>query len=86
MAIQVNENGERDFSIELDSNKHWHTAKNENEGIIIEGTIGELEQASFVEPEILEVRGSYGILRIYLRFSEITEIDMEKNSVGDDAD
>lgn len=85
MTIQVNENGERDFSIELNSRKHWRAAfsNHENEGVLLEGTLGHLIRASFVEPEILEVRGSYGVLRIYLRYSEITVTDANKNEGGE---
>ena len=49
-------------------------------GVLIEGTLGKLQHAAFVEPEILEVRGSHGVLRLYLRESEITV----KKSIGDD--
>jgi hypothetical protein len=70
---QENENIERDFSIELASNKHltrFSTSSNSS-GVLIEGTLGKLQHAFFVEPEILEVRGSCGVLRLNLTFNEV---------------
>ena len=86
MNIKDEENDERDFSIELISNKHWHSssAYNANDSVLIEGTLGKLQNASFVEPEILEVKGSYGVLRLYLRKNEIKVIDTVKKYVGGD--
>lgn len=45
--------------------------------VLIEGRLGKLQRASFVEPEILEVKGNCGMLRPNLRKSEIAF----KNSV-----
>ncbi len=86
MAVKVKENDERDFSIELSSSKYWRPiySNRQNEGVIIEGTLGHLQQASFVEPEILEVKGSFGVLRIYLRHCEIIAIDADKKFKGND--
>ena len=67
---------ERDFSVELISNRHL-TRLSSNGGVLIEGTLGKLQSASFVELEILEVKGICGVLRLNLRKSEITF----KNSV-----
>jgi hypothetical protein len=67
---------ERDFSVELISNRHLSRLSS-NSGVLVEGTLGKLQSASFVEPEILEVKGSAGVLRLNLRKSEITF----KNSV-----
>jgi hypothetical protein len=66
----LNEGG-RDFSIELTSSKHL-TRLLANGGVLMEGTIGTLQHASFVEPEILEVKGDCGVLRLNLRKNEIT--------------
>jgi hypothetical protein len=75
LHTQVNENNERDFSIELASNKHLTrllTSSNGNgDGVLIEGTLGKLEHALFVEPEILEVKGTCGVLRLNLTFIEV---------------
>ena len=61
----------RDFSVELISSKHL-TRLSSNGGVLIEGTLGKLLHASFVEPEILEVKGNCGVLRLNVRKNEIT--------------
>ena len=87
----VNENKpmekERSFSIELKSKGYLKniTLNNEfREKALIEGTIGELEQAKFVDDVILEVLGSKGILRIDIRENELkrkaTEANVPNNS------
>jgi hypothetical protein len=63
------ENG-HDFSIELISNKHL-TRLSSNGGVLIEGTLGKLQTACFVETEILEVKGDCGILRLKITKDEI---------------
>jgi hypothetical protein len=73
MNTQENKNIERDFSIELASNKYltrFSTSSNSS-GVLIEGTLGKLQHALFVEPEILEVQGSRGVLRLNLTFDEV---------------
>ncbi len=66
---------ERDFSIELKSSKHLtrlSTSNNDsNCGVLIEGTLGRLLHIFFVEPEILEVKGEGGVLRLNVRRSEV---------------
>jgi hypothetical protein len=74
MNTRENKNEERDFSIELASNRHltrFSTTSNGGGGVLIEGTLGKLQHAFFVEPEILEVKGSCGVLRLNLAFNEI---------------
>lgn len=86
MNSKENKNGERDFSIELISNQHLtrlSTLKDPNGGVLIEGTLGSLLHASFVEPEILEVKGSYGVLRLNVRKSEVKEDIVEKGKGGE---
>jgi len=60
----------RDFSLELVSNKHL-TRLSANGGVLIEGTLGKLQHAFFVEPEILEVKGDCGVIRVNLTKNEI---------------
>jgi hypothetical protein len=64
----------RDFSIELTSSKHI-TRVSANGGVLIEGTLGKLLHASFVEPEILEVKGDCGVLRLNVRKNEISAVE-----------
>ena len=88
MNFQENENGERGFSIELGSNKHQLSiiSIDATDSILIEGTLGKLQCATFVEPEILEVQGCCGVLRVNLRRSEIIVIDSVKNCKGGDSE
>jgi hypothetical protein len=68
------ENKERVFSVELKSKNHLKNVtltNDSNDSVIVEGTIGELVQATFAEGIILEVVGKKGILTIDLGEDEI---------------
>ena len=68
------ENNERFFSVELKSKTHLKNVSLTNgshDNVLLEGTLGELSSACFVEGEILEVCGKKGTLRINLREHEI---------------
>ena len=65
---------ERVFSVELKSRRNLKNVTLTNgssDSVLLEGTIGELVQATFVEGIILEVVGKKGILRIDLGEDEI---------------
>ena len=47
------------------------------ENAVIEGTIGKLEHAEFVEDMVLEVQGRKGVLRIDISENEIKEKEKE---------
>jgi len=67
---------ERFFSVELQSKKHLKTVSLTNaaaNGVLLEGNLGELLQASFKEGVILEVRGKNGTLRVDLEEMEISK-------------
>ncbi len=64
----------RDFTVELTSSKHL-TRLSANGGVLIEGTIGKLEHATFVDTEIFEVKGDCGILRLNLTKNEIKPVE-----------
>ena len=67
-------NKERVFSVELKSKRNLKNVTLTNgssDSVLVEGTIGELVQATFAEGVILEVVGKNGILRIDLREDEI---------------
>jgi hypothetical protein len=69
-------NKERVFSVELKSKRHLKNVTLTNgssDNVLVEGTIGELLQATFAEDIILEVVGKKGTLRIDLRKDEITK-------------
>ena len=65
---------ERSFSIELKPKVNLRNITLNNgsqENALIEGTIGELEHAEFVEDAVLEVLGKKGVLRIDISESEV---------------
>jgi len=65
---------ERVFSVELKSKRNLKNVTLTNgssDSVLVEGTIGELVQATFAEGIILEVVGKKGILRIDLGEDEI---------------
>jgi len=71
---------ERIFSVELKSKKDVKTVTLTNgptDTALIEGTLGELVQATFKEGIILEVIGTKGVLRIDLGEDEIEQINPE---------
>ena len=67
-------NKERVFSVELKSKRNLKNitlTNDSSDSVLVEGTIGELVQATFAEGIILEVVGKKGVLRIDLREDEI---------------
>lgn len=73
---------ERSFSVELKSKVNLSNITLNNgsqENALIEGTIGELEHAEFVEGGVLEVLGGKGVLRIDLCESEVKRKGKEVN-------
>ena len=68
------EDNERFFSVELKSKadlKNVTLANGSRDSVLVEGTIGELVQALFVEDVILEIIGEKGTLRINLKAEEL---------------
>jgi len=73
---------ERSFSIDLRSKidlKNITLNDNFQDNALIEGTIGKLEHAGFVDNMILEVLGTKGVLRIDISENEIKKIATEAN-------
>ncbi len=65
---------ERGFSVELKSKRNLKNvtlANGSSDSVLVEGTLGELVQATFAEGVILEVVGKNGVLRIDLAQNEI---------------
>jgi len=87
MNLQENENGECDFSIELTCKRHRLSvlSTDVNDGVLIEGTLGRLQRASFIESDILELKGCYGIMRVHLKRNEISVPDSENKCAGGDS-
>ncbi len=68
------EDKERFFSIELESKanlKNVTLTNGSSDSVLVEGTIGELEGATFAEDVILEIVGKKGTLRINLKPNEL---------------
>ncbi len=66
---------ERSFSVELKPKvnlRHMAFNRDSRENALIEGSIGELEHAEFVEDMVLEILGRKGVLRIDISENEIT--------------
>jgi hypothetical protein len=79
------ENEERFFSVELKSKAHLKNvslANGSRDNVLIEGSIGELLQATFADGIILEVVGKKGILRINLEEHEIKKTTDQNQSKG----
>ena len=69
--------GNHAFSIELKSKEYLKNIVISNrtgETVLVEGFLGELEELSFVEGAMLELRGSNGILRIDLKEDELAKL------------
>ena len=67
---------ERVFSVELKSKRNLKNVTLTNgssDSALVEGSLGELVQAKFVEGVILEVVGKNGVLRVDLKEDEITK-------------
>ncbi len=65
---------ERVFYVELKSKKNLKNItliNGSSDSVLVEGTIGELVQATFTEGVILQVIGENGVLRVDLREDEI---------------
>jgi hypothetical protein len=74
---------ERVFTLELTSKRNLKNVTLTNgssEGVLVEGTIGELIQASFAEGVILEVVGKHGVLRVDLREDEIQKPNVKSQA------
>ena len=75
----MEKNSERFFSVELQSKVNVKSVSMPNgglENVLIEGTIGRLQHATFVDGVVLEVLCDKGVLRIDLTQDEITKKQM----------
>ena len=77
------DNKERFFSVELKSKTNLKNVTMTNgghENVLIEGTIGSLRHATFVDGVVLEVLCDKGVLRINLTRDEIKEKKHEEDA------
>ncbi len=75
---------ERVFSVDLKSRNGLKTASLDNRkgsGVAIEGTLGVLERAGFLDGTVLEVAGTMGVLRVDLQREELLGMP-EKRASG----
>jgi len=73
---------EHAFSIELKSKeyiKQFAMPNDAKDEVLIEGFLGELEESSFDEGVMLEIRGTNGVLRMDLREEELRKL-LQKGS------
>lgn len=77
MVQTKNEKDELVFTVELKSrgNVKNVTLSNGAQGVLIEGTLGALKRAEFVEDAVLEVTGDNGVLRV-----DLTREDLAKQT------
>jgi hypothetical protein len=76
---------DRAFSIELKSRRDLKNVSLTNfqqDGALVEGTIGELVRAVFIDGVILEVVGKCGVLRIDLGEDEIRKTADKRQKEG----
>jgi len=75
MVQTKNEKDELVFTVELKSrgNVKNVTLSNGAQGVLIEGTLGALKRAEFVEDVVLEVTGANGVLRVDLARKDLVK-------------
>jgi hypothetical protein len=76
---------ERFFSVELKSKhqiKNLSLTNGSRDRVLVEGTIGELKQATFIEDTLLEVVGEKGTLRINLTHSELEPQELKTDGTA----
>jgi len=73
------------FSIELKSRAYIKRVAMSNDvedRVVIEGFLGELEELSFVEGVMLEIKGVNGILRMDLKKEELRKLLQKRRRRG----
>ena len=84
MTRTSNKKGERMFTIELRSKKDLKSASlDDDEKVLIEGSIGTLIRAQFLEDLVLEVIGTNGELRMELAMGDLEHSVESEGSKND---
>ena len=75
MTREKEAGGKRVFSVELSSGSDLSklNVPNESKRLLMEGTIGTLKRAEFVEGSVLELVGTNGILRVDLSMDDLVK-------------
>ncbi len=77
---------EHGFSIEMKSKKYVKNMSISDEAhgrVLFEGNLGELQELSFVEGDVLEFTGIFGVLRVNIpkaQFRKLTKKNHESSS------
>ena len=83
MTQESNQKVERMFTIELKSKTDVkNVSLDRDEKVLIEGSIGTLKRARFLEDLILEVVGSNGVLRVDLSVNDMPPHQAEGSNEG----
>jgi len=72
------------FSVEITSKKHVKNisiSDEAHERVLFEGDLGELQELSLVEGDVLEFTGVYGILRIGVTDEQLQQVLSRKSRV-----
>lgn len=74
----------RNFSIQMNSKKNLDKiiVNNDQQGILIEGDLGEFIDLSLLEDKLLEVQFSHGVLRFEINKSELLKTTKNCKSVS----
>ena len=77
--------GKRVFSIELSSRSDLRSVNlpNESQHLMMEGTIGVLKRAEFIEDSVLELVGTRGLLRVDLSPLDLPKQYLRVQAVSD---
>jgi hypothetical protein len=72
-SLKKGGNNPRGFTLELKSRGHVKSVAVPNgvKGVLIEGTLGTLKHANFIDGVVLEVMGENGVLRVDLAREEL---------------
>jgi len=84
MVHTKNEKDELVFTVELKSrgNVKNVTLSNGAQGVLIEGTLGTLKRAEFVEDVVLEVTGDNGVLRVDLAREDLAKLTSKEEEAN----
>lgn len=75
----------RVFSVELNSGSDLRNVNlpSGSQHLMVEGTIGALERAEFIEDSVLELVGTRGVLRVDLSPQDLPKQCLKPQDVGD---
>lgn len=75
--------GGHGFSVELKAKRHVRSislTNAEREGVLLEGTIGEIEELDILEGAVLQIKGTHGTIMVDLSEKKLRELLDKKMS------